>query len=158
MEKPAGSIFIFNFAAADFAMANELELMAAYIISEMVILVSWKKIPENRREVWTGHPLTMHICAVQFVHKRAPHKPRAWLKQSRIAFHLCAPEKNLSSSVAHLSPFVVVSPAVYYHEHIIFLIHSSFYHDTRTRRTPSTSRTSPSSPSRQAAPSRITLA
>ena len=33
-EKPAGSIFIFllNFAAADFAMANELELMAVHII------------------------------------------------------------------------------------------------------------------------------
>ena len=30
--KPAGSIFIFNFALADFAMANELELMATYII------------------------------------------------------------------------------------------------------------------------------
>ena len=32
MEKPASSIFIFNFAVADFAMANELELMATYII------------------------------------------------------------------------------------------------------------------------------
>ena len=31
-EKPAGSIFIFNFAVADFAMASELELMAANII------------------------------------------------------------------------------------------------------------------------------
>ena len=32
--KPAGSIFIFifNFAVADFAMANELELVATYII------------------------------------------------------------------------------------------------------------------------------
>ena len=30
--KPAGSIFIFNFAVANFTMANELELMAAYII------------------------------------------------------------------------------------------------------------------------------
>ena len=32
--KPAGSIFIFifNFAAADFAKANELEFMATYII------------------------------------------------------------------------------------------------------------------------------
>ena len=31
-EKPAGSIFIFNFAVANFTMANELELMATYII------------------------------------------------------------------------------------------------------------------------------
>ena len=63
--------------------------------------------------------------------------PRAWLKSSRIAFHLCAPEKNLSSGVAHVSPFVVASVAVH-HEHFIFLIHSSFYHDTRTRSTTGT--------------------
>ena len=30
--KPAGSVFIFNFAVANFTMANELELMAAYIV------------------------------------------------------------------------------------------------------------------------------
>ena len=50
--KPAGSIFIFNFAVANFAMANELELMAAYIIWEMVVIsVSWRKISENLQEV-----------------------------------------------------------------------------------------------------------
>ena len=43
----------------------------------------------------------------------------------------------LSSGVAHVSSSLVDSPAVY-HEHIIFLIHSSFYHDTRTRSTTST--------------------
>ena len=43
-EKPAGSIFIFIFAVANFAMANELELMAAHIIGEMVVIsVSWKE-------------------------------------------------------------------------------------------------------------------
>ena len=43
-EKPAGSIFIFNFAVADFAMAEELELMATCIIWEMVVIsVSWKE-------------------------------------------------------------------------------------------------------------------
>ena len=31
-EKPAGSVFIFNFAVANFTMASELELMATYII------------------------------------------------------------------------------------------------------------------------------
>ena len=44
--KPAGSIFIFifNFAVAIFGMANEMELMAAYIISEVVVIsVSWKE-------------------------------------------------------------------------------------------------------------------
>ena len=29
-----------------------------------------ERIPENRRVVQTGHPLTIHICAVHFVHKR----------------------------------------------------------------------------------------
>ena len=122
--------------------------------------------------VQTGHPLTIHICAVQFIHKRETHTTRlaqgpTRLKPSRIAFHLCAPEKNLSSGVAHVSSSSVDSPAVH-HEHLTFLIHSSFNHDTRTRsttgttrstpRTPSTSCTSPSSPSGQAAPSRLTLA
>ena len=60
----------------------------------------------------------------------AERTPRAWLKSSRIAFYLCAPEKNLSSGVAHVSPFFVLSPAVH-HEHIIFLSHSSFYHYTK---------------------------
>ena len=32
-----------------------------------------ERIPENRRSVQTGHPLAMHICAVQFVHKRGTH-------------------------------------------------------------------------------------
>ena len=80
--------------------------------------------------VQTGHPLTIHICAVQFVHKRGTHTTRlaqgpTRLKSSRIAFHLCAPEKNLSSGVAHVSSSSVDSPAVH-HEHLIFLIHSSF--------------------------------
>ena len=49
----------------------------------------------------------------------AERTPRAWLKLSRNAFHLCAPEKNLSSNVAYVSPFVVLSPAVYHkHNHL----------------------------------------
>ena len=60
--------------------------------------------------------------------------------------------------ICHLvRTFVVFSPAVY-HERIIFLIHSSFYHDTRTRSTIGSTWSSPRTPSRQAAPSRITLA
>ena len=89
---------------------------------------------------------------------------RAWLKNCITS--LCAWKESVIWS-AHVSPFVALSPAVY-HEHIIFPIHSYFYHDTRTRstigttgsspRTPSTSWTSPGSPSRHAAPSGITLA
>ena len=44
----------------------------------------------------------------------------------------------------HVSP-LVASPAVY-HEHIIFLIHSSFYHHTRTRSTIGTTRATPRTP------------
>ena len=119
-----------------------------------------ERIPENRRRVYTGHPLTTHICAVQSVHKRGTHTTRL-AQITRIAFHLCAREKILSSGVAHVSSLVVLSPA-FHHEHITLLMHSSLYHDTRTRsiigttrstpRTPSTSRTSPSSLSRQEAP------
>ena len=65
------------------------------------------------------------------------------------------------SSGPHMShPFVALALASH-HEHIILLIHFSFYHNTRTRttigkgrstpRTPGTSSTSPRSPSRQAA-------
>ena len=53
-----------------------------------------ERIPENQRGAQTGHPLTMHICAVQFVHTRGTHKQRAWLKGqhgSRIALSsLCS--------------------------------------------------------------------
>ena len=64
---------------------------------------------------------------------------------------------------AHVSPTVALSLASY-HEHIIFLILSSFHHYTKPRskigttratpRTLRTSSTSPRPPSRQAAPSR----
>ena len=70
--------------------------------------------------------------------------------------HLCStvlftspagtPEKNLSSGVARVSPFVVLVPALY-HEYIIFLIHSSFYHEARTRSTIGTTRSTPRTPS-----------
>ena len=77
-----------------------------------------------------GHPLTTHTCAVQSVHKRGTHTTRlaqgaARLKSYGLQCHLCAPEKNLSSGVAHVSSLLVDSPASY-HEHITFLIHSSF--------------------------------
>ena len=90
-----------------------------------------------------------HLCST--VRSQARNANHA-LGSSKHGLHFifCAPEMNLSSGV-------VLSPAVY-HEHIIFLMHSFFHHDTRTRRTPRTSHTSPSTLSRQAAPSRITLA
>ena len=48
-------------------------------------------IPENRREVWQGHPLTGHICAVQFDHS-AHRTLNALSRPSVICKHLCAPK------------------------------------------------------------------
>ena len=115
----------------------------------------------------TGHPLTRHICGAQSVHKRGTHTTRLAQVTTDCSVIFVRLKRVESSSVAHVPPVVALSLAVHL-EHTIFLIHSSFYHDTRTRsttgatrtppRTPSSSCASPSSPSRQAAPSRITLA
>ena len=102
-----------------------------------------------------------HLCST--VCSEARNASQAWLMNCTTS--LCALKESVIGS-AHVSPFVALSLA-FYHEHTIFLIHSTFYHDTRTRtigttrsspRTPRTSSTSPGSPSRQVAPSRITLA
>ena len=87
---------------------------------------------------------SQHTSVQNSLFTSAERIARAWLKSSRIAFHFCAPQKNLSSGVAHVSSSVVVSFA-FLHEHYIFLFHSSFY-DTRTRSTIGTSRTSPRLP------------
>ena len=64
-------VFIFNFAVANFAMESELELMSAYIIWEMVVIsVSWKEFQKNDGACRQDTHVTIHICAVQFVHNR----------------------------------------------------------------------------------------
>ena len=68
----------------------------------------------------------------------AERTSRTWLKRASKA------ELNLSSGVAHVSPVVVLSPAVY-HEHIIFVIHS-FYNHTRIRSTIGSIRSSSRTP------------
>ena len=108
-----------------------------------------------------------HLCSTVCSQARnAHHALGSRLKSHGLQCHLCAPEKSPVIWSAHVSS-LVDSPTFHY-EHIIFLIHSSFYHNTTTLsrkgstrsppRTPSSSCTPPSSPSRQAAPSRITLA
>ena len=128
--KPAASVFIFNFAVAHFTMAM------------VPIFVFQEGIPEHRREVQTGHPHTTHICASPFT--SAERIARAWLNAQAL-YNIFVRLKESVNWSAHVSPFVALSPAVY-HEHIIFLIHSSFYHDTRTRSTIGTTR-SPRTPS-----------
>ena len=111
-----------------------------------------KRIPENRR----GGRQDTHSQYTSVQHSlftSAERIARAWLKNCITS--LCAWKESVIWS-AHVSPFVALSPAVY-HEHIIFLIRSSFYHDTRTRTTTGTTRSTPRTPGRQAAPSRTTL-
>ena len=143
-------------------MANELELMEAYIIWEMVeISFSWKEFQQidggaDRTPTHNTH-LRSTVCSqARNAHYALGSRPT----RSRIALSSLCAWKESGHLVLHVSSFVALSLAVH-HERIIFLIHSSFYHNTRTPwstpRTPSTSRTSPSSLSWQAAPSRITL-
>ena len=107
-----------------------------------------------------------HLCSTVCSQARNAHHA---LGSSHHGLHFIFVRlKRICHLVLHIvSPLVFVSLA-FHHEDVLFLIHSSFYYDTRTRsttgttrttpRTPSTSRTSPSSLSRQAAPSRISLA
>ena len=132
--KPAGSIFIFNFAVANFTKSGVGTHGGDFGFLE--------RIPENRRGVLTGHPLTIHICAVQFVLKRGTHVTRLakadQAQVTRIAVSSLCAEKNLSYGLIHVSSLLVVDSLAVYHRHIIFLIRSSFNHDTRTRSTTGT--------------------
>ena len=171
-----------DFASEAMSRIKEVEMVDSLYLMDKIfqILRGWtrrllllrirsSRIPTLRRRSVSrnGRPKkcrqdthSLYTSAQYSLFSYAERTPRALLKSSRISFQLCA-------GFAHVSPFVVLSPAVY-NEHIIFIIHSSFYHDTRTRSTtgttratpgtPSTPCTSPSSLSRQAAPSRITLA
>ena len=125
-----------------------------------------ERIPENRRECRQYTHKHWTCSAAQLVHRRGTHRTRL-AQVTRIAVSsLCAWKESVIWS-AHVSPFVVLPPAVQ-HEQIFFLICSSSYHDTRTRttigttrstpRTPSASSTSPSKPCRKASLSRTTLA
>ena len=102
------------------------------------------------------------------MHNHPDHLDTAFFysTKTRFAFHFCAFEKNFVIwCVAHFSSMVDLTCLSPWAPH---LLRSLFPSTTRTRstlgtprtppRTPSTSRTSPRSLSRQAAPSRITLA
>ena len=104
---------------------------------------SWNS-RKSTGELQTGHPLTRHICAIQF-----ERTPRAWLKSSRIAFQLCTPEKNLSSGVVTLPHSLFFPPR---HKNT----QQNRYNKNNSENTQYI--THISKLSRQAAPSRITLA
>ena len=98
----------------------------------------------NRGTMWTVHPLTLHIQR-STVFAQARNASHAL--GSMIAWHLCTPEKSLSSGLIHDSSLLVVASPAVHHEHIFFLIHSFFYHNSRTRTTIGTTRSSPRTPS-----------
>ena len=66
----------------------------------------------------TGHPVKIHIRAVQFVHKRGTHTQRALLKNC------------MSSLCSKISVVIWCDP----HEHFLFFTYLS-YHTQRTLRT-----------------------
>ena len=139
--KLAGSIFIFHFAA-DFAVANELELMTTYIIWEIVVIpVSWKDFLRIDRECWQYTHEHCTYSAVQSFHMRETRRTRLF-QVTRIAVSFLCAENSVVIWCDHVSPSVALSVAVH-HEHIIFLTHSSFYHDTRTRTAIGTARSIP---------------
>ena len=98
----------------------------------------------NRREVWTRHPLTRHICAVQFDHSAhrtlnalslAQVQDQAWFAS------IFVPQNEFCHLVSHVSSMVVLSRA-FLHEHFLFFTFLS-YHTTRTLSTSRTFQTLP---------------
>ena len=135
-KKPAGSIFIFNFAAANFTMASELELMAALHHQRNGGDFGFLEgIPENRLVCVDRTPAhSTHLRSTVCSQARNAHHAlgsRPTRLQNCIVIFVRLKRVH-SSGLFHVSS-LVVSPA-FHHEHLIFLIHSSYY-DTRTRST-----------------------
>ena len=66
------------------------------------------RIPENRCEC-RQDTHSQHTSVQYSLFTSAERTPRAWHKSSRIAFHLYAREKNLSSGLIHVSSLLVVA-------------------------------------------------
>ena len=101
--------------------------------------------------VWTGHPLTRHSCAVQFVYSAnrtiGAHGSRIagiFVLQTKCCHLLC-----------HVSHFMVVLSRAFFHEHFFFFFTYLSYHTARATQY----NMHISKPlGQQVAPSRITLA
>ena len=128
-----------------------------------------ERIPENRRGDADSTPTntartaqySLFTSAERTMNALGSRPPR--LKNCIVIFVRL--KRVESSGVLHVSSLVVVSPA-FHHEHLIFLTHSSFY-TTQEHAAQSAQQERlqehpvhhhPGSPSRQAAPSRTTLA
>ena len=93
-----------------------------------------------------------HLCSTVCSKARNAHHALGSRLKNCIT-SLCAWKESVIW-FAHVSSFVVLSPAVHF-EHLIFLTHSSFHHDTRTRSTIRTTRSTPRTPSTSSIPFRL---
>ena len=85
--KLGGSIFIFNIAVANFTVAKELELMAAYIIREMVVISVSGKF--QKIDGWCRQDThSQHASVQDSLFTSAERIARAWLKNCMTS--LCA--------------------------------------------------------------------
>ena len=79
-----------------FAHLNSHPLTTCFIDHSLMCLTHF---------LWTGHPLTTHVCAVQSVHKRGKHRTRLAQELHNI---FVRPKKNLSSG-RHMSRPLLLS-------------------------------------------------
>ena len=70
----------------------------------------WFWFPDNRRRVYTGHPFTIHICAVQFVHKRRNAHTTSLAQE--LLCHLCETENKWCHLVWPMSHPWLISHAL----------------------------------------------
>ena len=91
-EKPASNVFIFNFAVANFTMANELELMALHIIWEMVVvsvsLKEFQKIDGRCKQ-------DTHSQYTSVWYSLSAERTHTTRLAQELHCHLCALEKSL---------------------------------------------------------------
>ena len=127
--KPAGRVFMFNFA-----MANELELLAAHIIHHLRHGGDFgflEGIPEIDG-VWTGRTPThnTHLCSTVCSQARNAHTTRL---AQELHCHRCAPEKNLviwCVPCPILGCLACLSPRALHLPHSLFLLrHKNTQHN-----------------------------
>ena len=103
-EKPADSVFIFNFAVAKLHYGKRVGAHGSPFHLR------------NGTGVWTGHPLTRHSCAVQFVYSA---NRTSGVHGSRFACIL-VPQTECCHLLCHVSHFMVVLSRAFFHEHFFF--------------------------------------
>ena len=81
-----------------------------------------QRIPGNRRAVWTGHPLTTHICAVQSVQKRGTHRTRFAQELHNIFARLKRICHLVRTCLTHCCSLTCRLPRANHLPHLLFLL------------------------------------